>query len=823
MHRSGTSLTTGILNALGVALSEDLMPPTQDNAKGYFESVSIANIHDQILRVLGSAWNASTSEKPFPDQWWTLPAVQPFKAQLKDLVRREVASVPGIWGFKDPRTARLLPLWNGIIEELGLDARFVLVARHPRDVAKSLLKRDGMDGTLAEQLWLEHTVDALTHGKKRLRAIVEYTRWFDDPIGEAKYMISSLGLPMPADDKLREVIASLVSDELRHNKTEQPACLLPFSRELYEALTARDAQKIDMLAQLFEVSRTYTYKVIAQEKRRDHDTETPAAKAQISLQEMQRRVDWKEDVDEEEIRAHLQSSNAAVRRLAHLSLVKTLMRRGLEHAGSAAALEDYQQQSTLDFISALATLSDVDVPLIEMLKQVGIRAIAAGKIDEGFKWLEEACVRAVITGQCRDPRSRRAFKYAHDAEIDKTLEHVAARFTPPAFAQRAPGARRRMIVVCSKIVDQDAPSLVTVERAKGFRDLGFDVRVLSTGFGGTHGKESRTAAKFARLGIPWINAPKAKPTEQVASIVAYMNENPADVAVFMPSSIDLVAKLLGCVGIAPVQSWDNRALEPLAGKYDLINQSLSPEQEQHTAWPGRSRYTGAYVAMGDEIDAALPLPRQAFGVPDDAIVLATFGRIEKCANLEYLEPVTAVLAGEPQAWLVFAGPDDRGQWPMLEAHFKRTGVISRVRYLGNRQSDGPSLLKSIDIYCDSYPWPGGQSLLDAMEAGVAIAAMRRAPDRDLDPTGHNPTSAVAEVLLNGVVPLADAGDAKGFTELIRRYVADPQLRAQAGSALRRKAVTECSMAESNRRYGELLAALVDEKSGAASSVQQAVS
>lgn len=268
MHRSGTSLTTGILNELGVSLSEDLMPATQHNAKGYFESVSIAAIHDNILRALGSGWNASTSEKPFPDSWWTLQSIAPYKAQLVALVKRELAAVPGIWGFKDPRTARLLPLWNDIIAELGLDARFVLVVRHPLDVAQSLRKRDGMDAALAEQLWLEHTVDALIHGKGRLKAIVEYTRWFDDPVAEATYMIEALELPMPSRERLQQAIAALVSEELRHNKSARSACLLPYARELYEALVARNQGQVDMLAQLFEISRSYTNKVIAGQARR---------------------------------------------------------------------------------------------------------------------------------------------------------------------------------------------------------------------------------------------------------------------------------------------------------------------------------------------------------------------------------------------------------------------------------------------------------------------------------------------------------------------------------------------------------------------------
>lgn len=44
MHRSGTSALTGVLGHLGVALPQDLMAPTDMNAKGFFESNRITGL-----------------------------------------------------------------------------------------------------------------------------------------------------------------------------------------------------------------------------------------------------------------------------------------------------------------------------------------------------------------------------------------------------------------------------------------------------------------------------------------------------------------------------------------------------------------------------------------------------------------------------------------------------------------------------------------------------------------------------------------------------------------------------------------------------------
>lgn len=261
MHRSGTSLTTGILNALGVSLSEDLMPPTQANAIGYFESLGITAIHDRLLAAIGSSWHGSQTLRPFPQQWWRLPQVAPFKERLKALVADEIERVPGVWGFKDPRTSRLLPMWNEIFTELALEPRYVLVGRHPLDVAKSLETRDGLNPLYSELLWLEHTADAVIHSKPHLRAIVEYSRWFENPIGEAEYLVSSLGFPMPGHAALQDVIGRYVSSELRHHASTGDAFALPFSRDMYQALLRRDRASLEMLADLFAVTSAFTSRV----------------------------------------------------------------------------------------------------------------------------------------------------------------------------------------------------------------------------------------------------------------------------------------------------------------------------------------------------------------------------------------------------------------------------------------------------------------------------------------------------------------------------------------------------------------------------------
>lgn len=262
MHRSGTSLTTGIMSALGVPLGDELIPPDANNRMGYFESPSVGRIHDGLLRALGSSWYSPMTVAPLPERWWQLPAVQPFKAALLENAARQLALGGGTWAFKDPRTSRLLPLWREIAAELGAESRYVLVVRNPHEVARSLHSRDGISVLRAEMLWLEHTVEPLLDASQALNAIVDYDRWFRDPHEQARALAQALDLQAD-DEAVDAAVRGMIAPDLRHHRTPDASYSVPLVRDLYEALCARDAQRIQLLVQIFSVTRVFAAAALA--------------------------------------------------------------------------------------------------------------------------------------------------------------------------------------------------------------------------------------------------------------------------------------------------------------------------------------------------------------------------------------------------------------------------------------------------------------------------------------------------------------------------------------------------------------------------------
>jgi len=513
----------------------------------------------------------------------------------------------------------------------------------------------------------------------------------------------------------------------------------------------------------------------------------------------------KEDVEEEDVRDFFASPNERVRLVARHAVAQTAIRDALSAAASLGREQQYADSTTLSTIELLAGISDVDEPYAETLKQQGLQAVKNGQFESAMRYLHMTVNRGVLASNQRAARARRVMRYAYDSETEAALDTLARHFSPPR-GRPSIDPPLRLVILCSAVQDEDGPTVITCKSAVHFRNAGFDVEVVSTET--VVSANSRMSQRLKQLGIPFYPVVGETFEQKVRWLLSYFDDCPAN-AIFSTVQVhDMLGKLVGCVGVAPVQVYGCLTIEPLVGKYDLLIQGVSARQETQTRWPGRSRYFGTPHAMAEEIDAARPLSRAALDVPEDAVLFATFGRMTKCDKPEYLEALGRILKAEARAWLVLAGRDDFGVVESIADYFQRLGVGARVRYLGRRQQDGPRLLKTIDVYCDPYPWPGGQSLLDAMYAGLPIVAMRAACDPNLDPTGCGPTSALAEALLDGVVELAPPGGVDDYVRIARAYIADTELRARAGRRARAKVTRDSSMQRWAAKCSEAIGELV---------------
>jgi len=194
-HRSGTSAFTRVTNILGVDLGEEMLPPKFDNPQGYWEHRQVFELHERLLSRVDSAWH---DYRPMPDGWQECEAVRAIRRELLAVLQREFGASP-LWGVKDPRLCRLVPLWLDLLGELEIVPDFVVLIRHPLEVVDSLVKRDGFSRSKALLLYLVDLLTAIHHTEGHRRVFVSYKRLLEDWREVVADIARQLPLEWPSD------------------------------------------------------------------------------------------------------------------------------------------------------------------------------------------------------------------------------------------------------------------------------------------------------------------------------------------------------------------------------------------------------------------------------------------------------------------------------------------------------------------------------------------------------------------------------------------------------------------------------------------------
>lgn len=192
---------------------EDLVAGRYDNPVHY-ESQSLTDFDDAVLRALGGSWSAPPVFSP---GWPRSQAVLPVAAGAGGAAR-QAFPVDGAVVWKDPRLCLLLPLWQSI---LPAPATTVLLWRAPLAVARSLRTRQGFALSLGLALWERYTRDALAALAGQAVYVMAYEELLADPRRSLAPLARWLGaqgrVPLDLDDAAISAAASTVSGKLaRH-------------------------------------------------------------------------------------------------------------------------------------------------------------------------------------------------------------------------------------------------------------------------------------------------------------------------------------------------------------------------------------------------------------------------------------------------------------------------------------------------------------------------------------------------------------------------------------------------------------------------------
>lgn len=246
MHRSGTSLTASLLQAIGLPLPGELITGDAANPTGYFENNRVVDAQETLLQSLGYWWPTESASHGLPPGVEHTALYREHVTWLTEYLEQLFQSGQTQLAIKDPRSSLLLPAWREAVGRLNVGLKLVICLRHPRDVCWSLVWRDGpsvgMGWSRAQRLWLEHYRALLVQGSGLPAQVAVYETWLQ-PAGAAEQLLriaNFLNLK-PSAGQIQTALKR-VKPEFNHGGAAQLPGVDPSLLRLHQALTDRDSQ-----------------------------------------------------------------------------------------------------------------------------------------------------------------------------------------------------------------------------------------------------------------------------------------------------------------------------------------------------------------------------------------------------------------------------------------------------------------------------------------------------------------------------------------------------------------------------------------------------
>ena len=197
MHRSGTSAITRGLETLGINLGDNLRTPRTENPKGFWEDLDFNSINADILDMFKLDWQVPgliTPERLQSD------ALREQRVRAEKFLESRLSDAP-VLGLKDPRASRILPFWEVVFRNIGVEPSYIIASRNPLCVAESLKTRDGFSTPKGIILWLEYMIESLYYSNTEKCIVVEYDKMLESSSTELERIAHKLNLSFNCNTK----------------------------------------------------------------------------------------------------------------------------------------------------------------------------------------------------------------------------------------------------------------------------------------------------------------------------------------------------------------------------------------------------------------------------------------------------------------------------------------------------------------------------------------------------------------------------------------------------------------------------------------------
>lgn len=198
MARSGTSAITRGLKALGIDLGDKFLAGgVRWNPTGFWEDTDIVyDINQKVFQLLNHRW--MTIQMVAADSF-KHPGINKITQRAVNLLQQRFRTT-NHWGFKDPRSTKLVPFWRNVFKTMAVEDCYVIALRNPVSSALSNQTLSGQRVETGLLYWVIHMIAAIENTQGKQRVIVSYEALLNDARQQLSRIKQQLSIPLPDNE-----------------------------------------------------------------------------------------------------------------------------------------------------------------------------------------------------------------------------------------------------------------------------------------------------------------------------------------------------------------------------------------------------------------------------------------------------------------------------------------------------------------------------------------------------------------------------------------------------------------------------------------------
>ncbi|MEZ5931155.1 MAG: hypothetical protein R3F54_04260 [Alphaproteobacteria bacterium] len=225
--RSGTSVLTAGVGALGVDLGDRLKPGgVKKNPKGFFEDVELLEVNHRVHKAFGLRASGANVRLVDDRAWQTVGLEALHDEAVAIIERRFDGDRP--FGLKSGGLLRLMPFWERVFASAGVEPRYVMALRNPLGVADSRANLEVFRGyqEKSDLEWLAQVLPYIDRLEGHPLVVVDYDLLMRDPKAQLHRVAAGLDLPLGREVEagIRAYAEGFATRDLYHHRHD-PAAL----------------------------------------------------------------------------------------------------------------------------------------------------------------------------------------------------------------------------------------------------------------------------------------------------------------------------------------------------------------------------------------------------------------------------------------------------------------------------------------------------------------------------------------------------------------------------------------------------------------------